>query len=202
MSKLRTILTATALVLLTAVSLAAAARTYLLGIPEPLNPDRSPLVNLLSTRDVKEQPLRSQRSVALQLENELRRGTEWLAEVDELGEAQRTVFTDNVAELARIAFVDKADTYARLSDDRSRDRYLDRQIELVLGWAAVFSENPQRNEKSIVGPTSVMVVLAKINQWRQQADIQQKQRITNFQTALQQHFFKRMSRPMRAPPEW
>ena len=202
MSKLRTILTATALVLLTAVSLAAAARTYLLGIPEPLNPDRSPLVNLLSTRDVKEQPPRSQRSVALQLENELRRGTEWLAEVDELDDAQRTVFTDNVAELARIAFVDKADTYARLSDDRSRDRYLDRQIELVLGWAAVFSENPQRNEKSIVGPTSVMVVLAKINQWRQQADIQQKQRITNFQTALQQHFFKRMSRPMRAPPEW
>lgn len=202
MSKLRIILTATALVLLTAVSLAAAVRTYMLGIPESPNPDRSPLVSLLSTRNVLDQPVRSQRSVAQQLERELRRGTEWLAEVDQLDDAQRAMFVGNVAELAKIAFLDKADMYARLPDDRSRERYLDRQLDLILGWSAVFSENRQQGAKTTMGPASVVIVLTKISQWRQQADAQQKQRIGSFQTALQQHLYKRISRPMRADPGW
>jgi hypothetical protein len=202
MGKLRTLLTATALVLLTAVSLAAAVRTYMLGIPEPLNPDRSPLVNLLSTRKVTDQPMRSQRSVAQQVERELRRGTEWLAEVEQLDDVQRVLFADNVAELAKIAFLDKADAYAMLQDQHSKERYLDRQIELILGWAAVFRENPQLTEKALSGPGSVVVVLAKIGQWRQQADARQRRRIAAFQTALRDHFLTRMSRPMRADLGW
>ena len=202
MSKLRTLLTAAALVLLTAVSLAAAVRTFMLGIPDSPNPDRSPLVNLLSTRDVLKQRLDSRRSVSQRLERELRRGTDWLAEVEQLDDAQQAMFVANVGELAKIAFLDRIDGYFSQRDERQKDQYLDRQIADLQGWAAVLDEGLQRGEKPVVGPASLAVIFGKISQLHRQADRQQQERIAKFVSALQKRALFGALRRMRLDQGW
>ncbi len=196
MSKHRTILTAVALVVLTGISLAAAVQALVLGIPESSHPDRSPLVMLLATRDVMEQPEPSRRSLAVQLEGQLRRNVDWLSEVEQLDQDQRDQFVANVAELAKIAFLDKVDGYFRQRDERRRDQYLDRQLRPIISWAAVLDEKLAHGEKPALGPAAIMVVIAKYGELHRQSNYDQRRRIAKFQTELQRRAIIGMQRGM------
>jgi hypothetical protein len=130
---IRNVLTLTALVVLSGVSLEA-AWTAIAQSAAPSMPLRhEAMLEWLTTADGKTAPLASKRVLVHQLEQDFRQGYDWSTDYEALKPAEQKRFAANFIELTRVLLVDKIDAYFT-RPPKKRERYLEAELTDLLSW--------------------------------------------------------------------
>lgn len=137
MTHLRNLLTMSVLAGLVLISCAAAVQVARRGLPDLKSDDHSQLREQLTSMDLTEAPEETVLSLARHLEQELRRGVDWQAEIDALDEQQRERFESNLSVAMWAWFQDRLDAYYECKEDEEREEYLRDQVDRFVGWRAI-----------------------------------------------------------------
>ncbi|HUY90916.1 MAG TPA: hypothetical protein VMV10_19425 [Pirellulales bacterium] len=147
----RDFVSAVALAMLSAISLAAATQAYLFGWSTGHTLDRAELFVWLSTRELGSLPRAMKLKLARQFEQDFVSEGDWREEVGELDAARRARFLENYGELAQTWLLDKVDRYYELREPQ-RTEYVDSQIDSISRWPMLkqsgnppFGGDPSRN---------------------------------------------------------
>lgn len=137
----RDFFSAVALVVLSGVSLAAAAQAYFFGWAADRAIDRGELLARISSPQFASLPRSAKLRLARRLEQEMAAGGEWREALAASDPAVRAQFLKNLAELSQVWLIDKVDRYYELREPERTD-YIDSQIDSLARWPLVdTSEN-------------------------------------------------------------
>jgi len=142
MARRRELLSALALVVLSAVSLAAAAQAVVSGWSARREMDRAELVAWLTERDVSSLPRAIRLKLARRFEQDFAGGHDWKQELSELDEPRRRRMTENYFELSQTWFLEKVDRYYELQEPQRTD-YVDSQIDGISRWPVLEKDGLQ-----------------------------------------------------------
>lgn len=138
----RDFVSAAALAILSAISLAAAAQAYIFGFSAEHALSRAELIAWLTTRQFASLPRAIKLKLARQFEQDFVAGGDWKQEMEELQPAERERLLDNYAELSQAWMLDKVDRYYELREPQRTD-YIDGQIDSISRWPMLNqSEHP------------------------------------------------------------
>jgi hypothetical protein len=147
----RDFVSALALVILSAISLAAAAQALLFGWSSQRSLSRDELLASLTTQQVAALPRASKLKLARQLEQDFVSGGDWKPDLERLQPAERERLLENYAELSLAWLLDKVDRYFELREPQ-RTQYIDSQIDGISRWPmlnqgepAALGGDPSRN---------------------------------------------------------
>lgn len=197
MSTPRTIITGVCFLLLVAVSVAAAVQTIYSGLPETPPSNTTVLLQQLAERDIADEPHNTKLKIAGRVQRDLRDDVDWPTELEALSPSQRTQLVENIAELAKEAFVAKVDIYSHMPDEHRRKRYLDRQIDEILSWARIVDRAFKPSDQALVGAAALPALLSRVNGWYRDATPEDIERLQKFQQALRDQLVERFKRGMR-----
>lgn len=133
MIRRRDLLSAGALILLSAISLAAAAQALLRVWATGHEMDRAELVAWMTERDVSSLPRAIRLRLARRFEQDFAAGHDWKQELSRLDGPQRQRLGENYFELSQTWFLEKVDRYYELPELRRTD-YVDSQIDAISRW--------------------------------------------------------------------
>lgn len=147
----RDFLSALALAVLCAISLAAAAQAYFFGLSAEATLSRAELIARLSTRSIASLPRARKLKLARQFEQDFASGGDWKQDLEQLPPAARERLMENYLELSQAWMLDKVDRYYELREPQ-RTEYIDSQIDGISRWPmlnqsepAVLGGDPSRN---------------------------------------------------------
>jgi hypothetical protein len=142
MLRRRDLLSALALILLSAISLAAAAQALLRVWATRHEMDRAELVAWMTERDVSSLPRAIRLRLARRFEQDFAAGHDWKQELSQLDGPQRQRLGENYFELSQTWFLEKVDRYYELPEPRRTD-YVDSQIDGISRWPVLEKEGLQ-----------------------------------------------------------
>ena len=146
MTHLRNLLTMSVLAGLVLISCAAAVQVARRGLPDLKSDDHSQLREQLTSMNLTEAPEETVLSLARHLEQELRRGVDWQAEIDALDEQQWERFEANLSVVMWAWFQDRMDAYYACPVGDEREEYLKSQVDRFTGWHAIDQLLPTSGE--------------------------------------------------------
>lgn len=138
----RDLLSAVALAILSAISLAAAAQAYFFGFSAEQALSRAELIAWLTTRQTASLPRARKLKLARQFEQDFASGGDWKQDLEQLPPAARDRLMENYLELSQAWMLDKVDRYYELREPE-RTEYIDSQIDGISHWPLLTqSEHP------------------------------------------------------------
>ena len=132
----RDFVSALALIVLSGISLAAAAQAYFFGWAADRAIDRGELLGRLSSPQFASLPRSAKLRLARRFEQEMAAGGDWRNALGELDPAKRAQFQQNLAELSQVWLIDKVDRYYELREPE-RTAFIDNQIDSLARWPLV-----------------------------------------------------------------
>ncbi len=146
MTHLRNLVTMSVLAGLVLISCAAAVQVARHGFPDLKSDDHSQLREQLISMDLSQAPEETALSLARHLEQELRRGVDWQAEINALDEQQWERFEANLSVAMWAWFQDRLDAYLACPIGEEREEYLRGQVDRFTGWRAIDQLLPMSGE--------------------------------------------------------
>jgi hypothetical protein len=195
MTHIRGALTTLPFIVLSAVSLAAAAQALFLGLPETLASNVTVLISALATEDVSVEPRPAKLKLGQRVNRELYEDVDWQAELAALTDGQRQRLVENVAELAKESFDVNVEEYFKVPE-RARKRVLDRQIDQLTHWAVIVDRVSRPDGQPLVRPDALISLFARAAQWYRDATPEHLKKMQEYQRALRDQMTKRMMRRM------
>ncbi len=192
MRKHRVVLILAALVLAAAlgVTVTAAVQIYCYRLPDPALADREDLIRWLVMRDLCNESIHIQRTLASRLEEEFSQDIDWEATASQLDSLQRERLWRNVLVLLEPWFDDKVDAYFTLSP-AERPTYVDRLLTTIGVWSNIESLRTDSRPSAADGEpkeasSGLLAVLArKTEQWKQRAEPDRRKQMNQFILAVQ-----------------
>ena len=181
------ILMALALAAALGVTVTAAVQIYCYRLPDPAAADRDDLLRWLVMRDLCNESINIQRTLASRLEEEFSQDIDWEATASQLDSPQRERLWRNVLVLLEPWFDDKVDGYYALSP-AERPAYVDRILTTIGVWSNIESlrADPAADGKPREASTGLLAVLArKTEQWKQRAEPERRKQMNQFILAVQ-----------------
>ena len=129
----RDFVSAVALAILSAISLAAGAQAYFFGFSAEHALSRAELIDWLTTRQVASLPRVIKLKLARQFEQDFASGGDWKQEMEQLSPDARERLLENYLELSQAWMLDKVDRYYELREPE-RTEYIDSQIDAISRW--------------------------------------------------------------------
>ena len=127
---------------------------------------------------------RHQKRVLLDvLQERLSRGGNLTAEWQALSPDERQVVQRNLTALGPVWLADRSDEYHSLPS-QLRSRYLDQQLEQMLGWAALYSAVGSQDLRSFRRDIDLEQVRWDLEQWLRRLDPQEREQHLAFLQAL------------------
>jgi len=186
------ILLTTALMLAGGGALATVAVLYP-SLPDPAVADREGLLRWLVLRDLEAESLETRRVLAQRLEEEFRGGIDWSTTSDQLSKSQRRRVWVNVLNLLEPWFMAKTDNYYQLTA-AERPAYVNRLLDTLGAWrgaAGLVAESTPSDGNAELRPSLFATLLERVEQWKQRAKPEQRQRIEQFVTVVQTQWLLR-----------
>jgi hypothetical protein len=187
----RDFLTAVALVTLTAISVAAAVLVARQPLPSSPVEDRRQVWEWLTNDDLAATGAEARQKLLRRVEAELDRGLDWSENVAQLDDDGRERLRANVAILAQTWFLSMVDRYHELPE-AERSAFLDQRIAEVerrSGTVAQLASGMGESDRFSLQMLAPM--LGQLEAWTDEAPPAQRERIRQFQSALQDRFLAR-----------
>ena len=181
------ILMALALAAALGVTVTAAVQIYCYRLPDPASADREDLIRWLVTRDLCNESINTQRTLASRLEEEFSQDIDWEATAGQLDSAQRERLWRNVLVLLEPWFDDKVDAYYALPP-AERPAYVDRLLTTIGVWSNIESlrADSAADGKPKQASSGLLTVLSrKTEQWKQRAEPERRKQMAQFILAVQ-----------------
>jgi hypothetical protein len=188
MRRLRDLLTFLAFVGLVGISVTAAVRAWQTGLPPVAEDRREELRHLLAAGRVEDLPAEHQRKLLRQLENELRDGVDWQAELNEIPPKKRGMVANNIAGLASLWLEEKMEEYFSIPDSDERDQFVDREIQRVTNWQTTQSLRTKPTEGSEAEQALAKAVSQRVMSGALTSGPDKKIRLALFLNAVQQRW--------------
>ncbi len=181
------ILMALALAAALGVTVTAAVQMYCYRLPDPASADREGLIRWLVMGDLCNEPLDVQRTLASRLEEEFSEDIDWEATADQLDSVQRERLWQNVLVLLEPWFDEKVDAYHALPL-AERSAYVDRLLVTIGVWSNIESlraDSAAEGEPKESSSGLLAVLASKTEQWKQRAEPERRQKMSQFILAVQ-----------------
>jgi hypothetical protein len=172
-------------------------------LPDPATADRDGLFRWLVTRDLSQEPLETQLTLARRLEEEFQGGLDCKSAAETLSEPQRTQLWTNVLVLLKPWFLDKVEHYSALAA-AERQAYVDKFLESVTSWQDVEAFCPPEEKASpasVAGGSLIGVLLKSVKQWEESASQPQKEQIAEFLAAVKSRYLQRSLERLFSAPQ-
>jgi len=189
----RGVLTAVVLVAVLAASVSAAYLLFPWPLPDPKQCDREMLLRWIVTCDLSQYPPETQHTLARRLDEEFRTGFDWDAAAEQLGPSEREQVWENVLLLLEPWFMDRVEDYHALSA-AERLPYLDDILDRMQAWRGVESlrsTGSRGSEPPGEPPDLLSLLQERIERCKSKADPKARERISQFQVALQARWLLR-----------
>jgi len=180
----RDFVSAVALAILSAISLAAAAQAYFFGLSAEAMLSRPELIAWLTTRSIASLPRARKLKLARQFEQDFASGGDWKQDLERLPPALRDRLLENYLELSQAWMLDKVDRYYELREPE-RTEYIDSQIDGISRWPML-----NQSEHPLLGgdPSRNLALLqGRFNQLKPE----QQRRVQQFMGALYMRWLAR-----------
>lgn len=155
---------------------------------------RDAQVRWMSTHDLTGETLQTRRELIGNVDEESAEDLDWWQTVDELNGPGREQFRDNLVALIEPWFLDKMEGYYAL-ETQQRTPYLDAMLELVERYRGQNAAGRSPTAGSGDSEALLQTLLARISQWKANADAAQRQRINRFLLDL---FLRKTARQSRS----
>lgn len=172
-------------------------------LPDPATADRDGLFRWLVTRDLSQEPLETQRTLARRLEEEFQGGLNCKSAAESLTEDQRIRLWNNVLVLLEPWFLDKVEQYSTLSASE-RPAYVEKFIESVAAWKDVEVFCPPQEQASAAPGKSgslIGILLERVKQWEAAAAPPQNAQISEFLAAVKSRYLQRSLERLFSAPQ-
>ena len=136
MFRLREVITLTALVVLTTISVASAVYVARHGLHEPQLGADSDLLTLVSTTDLLKEPVDMRLRVVRRLEPKFLGGVAWRNRIESLDDESWARTQANFKELTRLWLIEKAESYHALPEGDPQEEYFRSQAKNMMSWGA------------------------------------------------------------------
>lgn len=136
MFRFREVLTLAALAVLTSISAASAVYVVRHGLREPQLGADSDLLTLISTTDLKQEPVDMRLRVVRRLEPEFLRGVAWRNRIEALDDESWQRTQANFQELTRLWLIEKAESYHSLPEGDPQEEYFRGEAKNMMSWGA------------------------------------------------------------------
>jgi hypothetical protein len=154
------------------------------GLPDPAVANREELLRWLITRDLAKESAKTRLALVQRLEEEFRRGVDWEALRGKTTEAQRKQLWHNIPLLLGPWLCEKASIFSRLPAAK-RMPFLDESIDAILAWQGVDRLRQDSDAPAGKSPGLLSVLLDQVEKCKRDVEPQQRDRISQFLTALQ-----------------
>jgi hypothetical protein len=196
LAQLRGAFTGVAFLLLSGVTLFAAAQAFTIGLPSALPSHTSAMIAALASQDMSRDSKSDKVKLGDRVQRELSEEVDWPAELAALKEPQRQRLVENVTELAIASFDNKVERfYQRREQDRPK--FVGKQIDEIVHWAVVLDRVSRTEGEPLIGPAALAGLMARIKQWYASATPDELARLQGFQKAVADELPKRLMRRMR-----
>jgi len=180
----RDFVSAVALAILSAISLAAATQAYFFRLSAEATLSHAELIAWLTTRPIASLPRARKLKLARQFEQDFASGGDWKQDLERLPPAARDRLMENYLELSQAWMLDKVDRYYELREPE-RTEYLDSQIDGISRWPML-----NQNEQPLLGgdPSRNLAMLqGRFSQLKPE----QQRRVQQFMGALYMRWLAR-----------
>jgi hypothetical protein len=181
-----------ALAALLAAGVGAGRFLFRPGLSDPAVADSDELLRWLVTRDLGQESARTRLVLVQRLEQEFRAGVDWEALNQQMTDAHRKQLWNNIPLLLGPWLSEKASHYSQLPVTQ-RLKFIDGVIDSLLAWrGADRLQTAQSSEASSSQSRGVVsVFLEQVEECRRNADVRQREHISQFLAALQLRFLMR-----------
>jgi hypothetical protein len=180
--------------LLVTIAAGAALVAFWRPLPDPEVANRDQLVRWIVTRDLAKERMETRQALARRVVDEFLQGSEdgpdWKAAAERLTDSQRQQLWDNLSLLLETWFLDQADGYCQLCEADRQD-YVDRFIDSVSRCRDVNTLRPGAADTAAPSEPPAVVFLRLVEQWKQRAEPQQQNQISEFSLAVQRRWLER-----------
>ena len=166
-----------------------------MALPDPADADRDQLLQWLVAGDLSRESRETRKTLACRLEVEFAQGIDFGDSGAELDEARKERLWNNVVLLLGPWFVAKVDGYFQL-DPPERPDYVDRLLDTIDVWRGVDAMRPETADGP--GPDGadpsgdlMSVLLGQVEQWKETAEPEDRQRTDEFLAALKARWLTR-----------
>lgn len=193
MSKLRTLVTATAFLALVGLSLASTVEVARRGLPQPFDIRTVDLVDWLTTRHMRQQGRSMKRRIAAEIERLTAAGHDWDADLAQLDGERRERFLTNWDNLTALFLRDQMEGFFRQDEDR-RNEYLDLQIARIgRWWLPPDEDQPSSSRKR--RPGNMKRLLSRWDELFQHYEPHDKRRTQHYMQLVQMRAMERAFTP-------
>ena len=202
MRSYRGILTVLVLAALLVSAGIAAIRLFYPPLPHPAEANREELIRWLVVRDLGAEPVEIRQALASRLEGEFGAGLDWDAMGERLDQSQRKRVWDNILLLLEPWFLQKTDQFFKLAT-ADQPAYLDQLLDTINVWRGFDSLRPKQSETPEKPGRQLGLVdslFDRVEQWKEQAEPQRRQRIGQFANAIQARWLLRNLRQLLPSP--